>query len=158
MTSKTKHIEAYWQAFLDTLTDEPRPTAYEAWSFGDSAEMADQLGALVKKGIKAATASLAWIYEHEGSQLPRVGDYSVIKDGADAPLCIIQTTEVTVKSFDQVEAAFAYDEGEGDRSLAYWRAAHWRFFTRECTAVGRTPQEDMPIVCERFRVVYGLDA
>ncbi|MCC6614846.1 MAG: ASCH domain-containing protein [Anaerolineae bacterium] len=152
------HIEAYWQAFLVTLPDESRPTVYEAWAFGDSAAMADGLGALVKSGIKSATASLVWTYEHEGSSIPPVGGYSVILDGEHAPMCIIQTTEIRVRPFDQVEAEFAYDEGEGDRSLAYWRDAHWRFFTRECTAIGRTPQEDMPVVCERFRVVFGLEA
>ena len=149
---------AYWQAFLDSLKSETHPATYEAWSFGDGAEMADRLGALVKAGIKTATAGLVWDYEHDGSAYPQVGGYSVILDGAGMPLCIIQTTEVTVKSFDQVEAAFAYDEGEGDRSLAYWRQAHWKFFSRVCSVIDRLPQEDMPVVCERFRLVYAADA
>ena len=46
------------------------------------------------------------------------------------------------------------DEGEGDRSLANWRAGHWNFFTGECEALGQQPREAMPVVCERFRVIY----
>ena len=42
--------------------------------------------------------------------------------GAAQPRCVIETTEVTYRRFDDVDAAFAYEEGEGDRSLAYWRA------------------------------------
>jgi uncharacterized protein YhfF len=157
MTPNSELIEAFWQAFLNTLDVVARPTAYESWSFGDNAQMANELGALVKTGIKAATASLVWEYEHEDKPLPQVGGYSVIEDGAGAPICIIQTTEVTVKPFHQVDARFAYDEGEGDRSLAYWRHAHWQFFTRACEAISRIPRDDMPIVCERFRVIYGLE-
>ena len=45
-------------------------------------------------------------------------------------------------------------EGEGDGSLAYWRKVHWEFFTRELSPFGRTPEKSMPVVCERFNVVY----
>lgn len=49
---------------------------------------------------------------------------------------------------------FAAAEGEGDRSLAYWRAAHWRYFSRTLLTISRAPAEDMPLVCERFRLLY----
>ena len=35
------------------------------------------------------------------------------------PRCVIETTEVSYRRYDEVDAAFAYEEGEGDRSLAY---------------------------------------
>ena len=35
--------------------------------------------------------------------------------------CVIETTEVTYRRFGDVDATFAYEEGEGDRSLDYWR-------------------------------------
>jgi len=50
-----------------------------------------------------------------------------------------------------VDAAFAHDEGEGDRSLAFWRSAHRAYFTR----LGQFA-EDMPLCCERFRVVQRI--
>ena len=49
---------------------------------------------------------------------------------------------------------FAAAEGEGDGSLAYWRDAHWAAFSREFAAAGRSPSPDMPVVCERFEVVF----
>jgi uncharacterized protein YhfF len=87
-------------------------------------------------------------------RVPQVGDLSIITNWDGDPLCIIQTTEVEIKPYNAVDPPFAYDEGEGDRSLAFWRAAHWRFFSRECASLGREPAEDMPVVCERFRVVF----
>jgi uncharacterized protein YhfF len=124
-----------------------------AWSFGDSPDMADDLVDLVKRGIKTATASLLWVYEAEQERLPAVGQRSVILDGAGRPQCVIETVEVTITDFDKVDAAFAYDEGEGDRTLVYWRDVHWAFFTRECQHIGRTPSLSMPVVGERFRLI-----
>lgn len=148
-------IDRFWQAYRDSLPEgSPVPEAYEAWSFGDKPEMADELAALVLEGPKRATASLLWVYEAEDEALPQAGDLSVILDGQGQPVCIIQATQVEIKPFNQVDADFAAAEGEGDRSLAYWRDAHWRFFSRECQAIGREPSLTMPVVCERFRLVY----
>lgn len=155
MTTDTNRT--YWRSYLSTLAeDHPHRNAeYTAWGFGDSAEMADELGALVVAGTKTATASLGWEYEQDGSDpMPAVGDLSVILDGEDQPLCIIETTETRVLPFNEVDQQFAYDEGEGDRSLAYWRQVHRDFFGRACSRLGREFNEEAPVVCERFRVVF----
>jgi uncharacterized protein YhfF len=151
-----KSPEQFWRSYLDSLPEEhparsrPMPPA---WSFGDGPEMADELGRLVVKGTKTATCSSLWEIEHDGESLPQPGDLSIILNGRGEPICIIETTEVGVKPHNAVDAAFAHDEGEGDRSLDYWRAAHWSFFSRSLAALGRVPEETMPLVCERFRVV-----
>lgn len=149
-------VEAFWQAYLDSLPEGTAPPSrtYEAWYFGDSEAMANELGDLVRRGIKTATASLLWEYEAEGEAPPQVGDLSIITTFDGEPLCLIETTEVEIKPFNEVDAQFAYDEGEGDRSLAYWRQGHWSFFTKYCQILGRQPRQDMPVVCERFRVVF----
>jgi uncharacterized protein YhfF len=148
-------IEAYWGSFLESVgEDDTIPLTYEAWGFGDSPKMADSLGALVREGIKTATASLVWAYEAEDEALPEVGDYSIILDGHEEPLCIIQTTKVTIRPFNEVDAEHAYLEGEGDRSLAFWQDVHWKFFGRECAGLGREPSQEMPVLCERFKLVY----
>lgn len=145
-----------WAAFCQTLPDAEAVAQLtpEVWPFGDNPPLADELGALVAAGIKTATAGLFWEHEDTGLPLPQVGSYSIILDGQDKALCIIQTTEVRILPYQQVPAEFAYDEGEGDRSLAYWREAHWAYFGRRCAVIGRTPSMEMPVVCERFRLVY----
>ncbi len=148
-------IDAFWQRYLATLpSGAPRPAGYTAWAFGDGPEMADELGALVVEGAKTATCGLLWEYEADGDPVPVPGDLSIITAGDGRPLCIIKTTEITVQPFNTVDARFAYDEGEGDRSYDYWREGHWRFFTRACERLGREASETMPVVCERFRVVF----
>jgi uncharacterized protein YhfF len=154
--NKHNKAEAFWQTYLASLPKGvgPPPSSYEAWSFCDDEQAANELGDLVKNGEKTATCSLVWAYEAENEELPKVGDISIITNWDGEPLCIIETIEVQVKAFNEVENKFAYDEGEGDRSLAYWRKVHWDFFSKECLTIGREPAETMPLLCERFRVVF----
>ena len=154
--SKQAAVEAFWRAYLESLpAGAERPTApNDVWHFADNEETADELVELVMAGIKTATCGSLWEYEAEDEAPPKVGDLSVVTNWAGDPLCIIETTEVQIKPFDEVDAQFVYDEGEGDRSLAYWRRVHVEFFTRELAEIGREPAETMPLVCERFRKVF----
>ena len=149
-------IDTYWRSYLNTLPAESpvRDEQYVSEGWGDSPRMADDLGALIVNGTKTATCSALWEYEAEGSPLPEPGSKTIVLDGNGDPLCIVETTDVEVGPYDEVDARFAYEEGEGDRSLKYWREAHWRFFSRTLPSIGKKPAADMPLVCERFRVVY----
>lgn len=129
------------------------PIEYQAWAFGDSIEAADELARLVVTGIKTATASLYMLYELEDEPLPYAGLHNVILDGEGEPVAIIETTAVDIVPFDQVSAEHAYLEGEGDRSLAYWREVHESFFTRELQGMDKGFDSSMLVVCERFKLV-----
>lgn len=154
MSEPTDAVRAFWEAFCREHSEVLPDTPYEAWYFGDSRELADELAELVVTGKKTATASLLWEYKAEGEELPQAGSYSVITRYDGEPQCVIQTSEVRILPYDEVGADFAADEGEGDLSLEYWRQAHWRFFSRMCAKIGRQPDAKMPVVCERFRLVY----
>lgn len=149
-------IDRFWSEYLETLPPAIARTelTYTAWAFGHDSPTADELSALVHQGVKTATCGLLWEYEAENESLPQPGQLSIILDGQERPVCIIETTEVSVLPFNQVDDRHAYEEGEGDRSYAYWREVHWRVFSPDCQALGRAPAEDMPLVCERFRLVY----
>ena len=153
---KSELVTQYWQAYLNTLPpDSPiRAEPYGAEGFGDSPTMADELGGLVVQGVKTATCSALCEWQADGAPLPEVGLKTVVLNGRGEPWCIIEVTEVTIRPFNEVDDQFAYEEGEGDRSLVYWRAAHRRFFSRTLPRIGRAFDETMPLVCERFRVIY----
>ena len=124
---------------------------YEAWSFG---EKADELAALVKNGIKTATTSALIFYELENEQLPQTGAYNIILDSNDKAVCIIRTTKVYITTFDSVTADYAYKEGEGDRSLEYWKKVHKEFFMKELQEINRNFDENLKLICEEFEVIH----
>ena len=88
----------------------------------------------------------------EGEPLPEVGGYSIILDSKDQAVCIIRTTRVYTVKFNRVSEEHAWKEGEGDRSLEYWRNTHRRFFTDELRVDGLDFNEEMELVCEEFEV------
>lgn len=149
-----ENAQSIWSAYSIKQGGVDEARFYEAFSFGDSDAMADELGQLVLAGIKRATAGSVWSYESSGNPVPKPGDLSVVMDSKQRALCIIETVQVDVVAFDQVSAEFAATEGEGDGSLAYWREAHLAYFTRECERSGRTFSSSMAVACERFEVVY----
>jgi uncharacterized protein YhfF len=59
--------------------------------------MADELGELIACGIKTATCSALWEWEAEGNPIPQKGQLTVVVDGEGHPLCIVETTEVTIR-------------------------------------------------------------
>ena len=124
---------------------------WEAWAFG---EAPDRLAELVSRRIKTATCSAYDLYEAESEPIPRAGDYSVILDSKEEAVCIIRTDLVYVIGFDQVNEEHARKEGEGDRSLEYWRQVHERFLTEELASVGKSFNGNTKVVCEEFEVVY----
>ncbi|MDQ3062859.1 MAG: ASCH domain-containing protein [Acidobacteriota bacterium] len=152
--SKTDLTEKFWQEFRaknpDVNADEP----YQVWYFGNTSEMAKELVALVLQGKKTATASLFWEYENKREDEPIVDGYSVVTDFESNPMCVLRTTELRVLPFNEVDEQFAFDEGEGDQSLDYWREVHWDYFSRRCIEIHKEPSNTMIINCERFKLLY----
>jgi uncharacterized protein YhfF len=149
-------IQIYWQKFLSTLPDDSPyyVKTYSQGGYGDSPELANELIALILAGKKTATCGALWEWEVEGKPLPKVGDLWVEVDGYGNPVCITETTEVTLRKYHEVDAEFARAEGEGDLSLDYWRQAHKNFFSRILPKFGMEFSEDMLLVCERFRLIH----
>ena len=133
------------------LHPEAQNEAFDAWAYGDAP---DALAQLTLAGRKRATSSAYQLYAAEQEPLPRAGEFSIILDSHDRPVCIVRTTHVQVIPFRFVPADFAAKEGEGDLSLAWWRQVHESYFTRALAQAGLTFTPDTPIVCEEFEVVY----
>jgi len=121
----------------------------DQFPFGDSPDLADELLALILEGRKTATCWSA----HEGRKGSEVGKQWVVLNGSGAPRAVLKTTELVQQGFNEVDASFAFDEGEGDRSLAYWRAAHQHYFARNG---GFEPK--MLLWCERFQLIEIITA
>jgi uncharacterized protein YhfF len=148
-------VREFWERYRGTLPPAERDRHFfEAFSFGGTAEGADLLAELVLQGVKTATSELLWSREAIGEPLWKVGDEHVVLDGKGQPVCVIRTTELRILPFDQVDGSFVRDYGEGERSLEWWRRDIWDHYETECRRLGRIATPDMPLICERFEVVY----
>lgn len=129
---------------------------YEAWAFGNSPEMANELLSHVIEGEKTGTSSLHLLYELglEEEKLPEVGNYSVLLDGNNQAQAIICTRVVDILPYSQISEVHGYLEGEGDRTLKYWRSVHQPFFEQALEVYGLSFSEDMLIVYELFELVF----
>ena len=153
---RTPAISEIWAAYKAAagLTHD----RYTVVQPGDSPELAIELIELMLVGTKRATASLVRDFAMTGEPLPQPGDHVVVVDGAHNPRCIWQTTEVTIKPLIEVDDAFAWDEGEGDRSRASWLDDHRRYFARQASREGFALHDQIQTVFERFEIVWPSDA
>jgi len=154
---KDERIERYWTEFRAAVRL-PAATPYQAWCFGDSPQLAHELVEQVLNGPKRATAGLAAFNDALPGAAPAPDGYSVVTEHDGTPRAVVRTTSVERRAFRDVDAAFAWDEGEGDRTLADWKDGHRRYFTRELARLGRPFHEDLEVDLERFEVLYPFEA
>ncbi len=151
-----KSIKIMWENYLKSIgeTIENTDKTYEAWHFCNDKETANKLAELVIKGIKRGTTSVYKFYEIENEEIPKEGTHSIITNWDGVAKCIIKDKKVYVRSFKDVDEVLARIEGEGDKSLSYWRKVHIECFTEELKEIGIEFNEDMLVVFEEFEVVY----
>lgn len=153
MMETSAPVKEFWQKFC-AASGVRAATPFQVWYFGNSSEMARELAGLVVSGKKCATASLVEFNARHPEAAPVDNGYSVVTDFEGRPVCVIQTAEIRQIPFAEVDAAFASDEGEGDRSLAYWRDVHRAYFTKEAAENNLEFNENSLICCERFKLLY----
>ena len=148
--------KSYLEQYFSNLPDE---VASKYTSFSTDYFCADEYNAnvcadLILRGEKQASCSLECWYSEQGEKMPEVGHLLVVTNWDGDPICIIEITSVSKCKYNEVTAEFVALEGEGDKTLAWWRKAHWDFFSKECEELNISPSEDMLLVLEQFKTVY----
>ena len=140
-----------WKAYVDNGNKDEK---HESWAFCGGGKEADELLSLVKEGKKRGTASSLIAYSVENEPVPKVGDKSIILDSKNRAHLIIVTRKVTVTPFLQVHPYHGYLEGEGDRTLKFWREVHEIFFKPDYEAAGKDFDPMGEAVLGEFDVIY----
>lgn len=127
--------------------------------FAFPGSLRDELVAAILSGAKTSTSGLVIAYERENEPLPRVGRVEAVVDSRDQRVAAIELTEVRVVRLADVDLAHILDEGEGDESVAQWRAGHERFWhspevRAELGDPGFTVNDDTLVLAQRFRLVH----
>jgi uncharacterized protein YhfF len=118
----------------------------------------DKLVAAILSGQKTSTSSLVLEYEREGEPLPEAGQRFAVVDSQGRRVAAIELTEVRSVPLGEVDLQHALDEGEGDESVAQWRAGHERFWhspeiRAELGDPDFTVTDDTLVCAQRFRLL-----
>lgn len=62
-------LRSFWLAFAQATGEPDDSRFYEAFAFGDSEGLAQELTELVLRGTKRATAGSVWVFEAQGKLL-----------------------------------------------------------------------------------------
>ena len=144
---------ALWGDFLDKHLEFAFVDTPEVIHFCNNEQDADECAELVVKGIKKATSPSLLGIQLRKEKIPKAGDFLIVTDWEGRAQCIVRTTKVIFRPFFAIDAAYALREGEGDKSLDYWRKTHWDYYTKELEPFGRVPRESMIVVCQEFEIV-----
>lgn len=145
-------IETFWLAYQKACQVDVE--GFSATAYGPTRAVADELAALVADGTKRAHATLERDFEADGDALPRLGEHVVVLDGGGSPRAIVRLTHVERRYFNEIDDEFAFECGEGDRTLAWWLVAYRQEFAERAESQGFQVGERAVLILEYFELVW----
>jgi len=143
-----------WGDFLDAHLEFASEDAPKVIHFCDNETDANTCAELVCKETKRATSHSLKGLQLRNESLPKIGNFYVVTDWSGNAKCVIRTTGVKLLPYFSIREEHARLEGEGDKSLDYWKKSHWDYYTRELGGLGTSPKESMIVVFEEFEMLY----
>jgi uncharacterized protein YhfF len=145
-------IERFWLEYQRACSVQVE--GFSATAFGPTRAVADELATLIAQGTKRAHATLERDFEVEGDALPRPGEHVVVLDGSGAPQAIVKLRHVERRHFNDIDAEFAFECGEGDRTLAWWLVAYRQEFAERAEREGFQVGERAVLILEYLDLVW----
>lgn len=147
-------VDTLWNEFLSKNPNNSTQKIPVSFYFCDNENDANECAELVVKGIKQATATSLWWYEKNNEPLPKIGGQYIVTDWNGNAQAVIETTRIEPTPYNKITPEFAETEGEGDKSLEYWKSVHKAYYIREMEPYNEMFDENMIIVCEYFKTIY----
>jgi len=144
----------YWKNFQENNIEYKNASQPQSFYFCDNKKDADECAELVVKKIKQATSPSAWWFKKNNEPFPKAGDIAIVTNWDGNPKAIIRTTKVEIVKYKNISPEYARLEGEGDKTLEYWKKVHWIYYQNEMKEFNEFPTEDMEIVCEHFETIW----
>jgi uncharacterized protein YhfF len=152
LSGRRDEIERFWLDYQKACN--VQVDGFTATAFGATRAVADECAALVVEGHKRAHATLERDFEAEGDALPRPGDHVVVLDGRGTPRAIVRTRHVERRYFNEIDDEFAFECGEGDRTLGWWLTAYRQELAERAEAQGFQVGERAVLILEYFERVW----
>ncbi len=147
-------MNEYWKEFQKKNNYYKNNQLPQSFFFCANKKDADECAELVVKKIKQATSPSVWWFKKNNESFPKVGELAIVTNWDGEPKAIIRTVKIEIAKFKDITKEYAYIEGEGDKSLEYWKKVHWAYYENEMKEFNELPSEDMEIVCEYFETIW----
>ncbi len=147
-------VSILWKDFIKENPNNKIKETPASFYFCDNEKDANECAELVVKGIKQATATSLWWFKKNNESLPKIGNQYIVTDWNGNAKAIIETIELAPLPYNRITPEFAKTEGEGDKTLEYWKRVHKSYYIREMEPYGEKFEENMIIICEYFKLVY----
>jgi len=145
---------AYWESYVQSTVDKPPEDAIVTAGYAGTLELTDELLALYLAGKKKAGSSVVEDFVAAGEPLPIVGNYWIYLDGRGEPACILKTVRIALNKFKDLPEEIAIAEGEGDRSIDYWKRVHGDLYRPFLKSWGVRDVDEATIITEFFEIVF----
>ena len=153
---RAKAIEEFRDRYQKVSPGGSWPERYAIRRMGNAPAIGETLLRLVASGEKTGLFSRPEDL-HAAGCTPQVGDYVVFTDHDDRPRCLVQMEECRLLKFCDVGPDLAACESPAARDLEVWRGIHRRYWTAALAKEGKAFDENMPVLFQRFRLVYAED-
>lgn len=147
-------VQEMWNTYITKNPQYGQKTMPISYYFCDNEYDANICANLVLTGDKCATAPSLWWFEKQKEPLPKIGDLEIVTNWNGDAMGIVRLTNIVHRPYKEIDANFAFAEGEGDKSLAYWKRVHKAYYTREMAPYGDSFSEDMIVVCIYFELIF----
>jgi uncharacterized protein YhfF len=147
-------LREFWERCRRARPGEPLPVSWTAVRrMGNAPAIGETLLRLVASGEKTGMFSRPQDLEAAGVT-PHAGDYVVFTDHHDRPRCLVRMEECCLLRFCDVGPEHTACESPAARDVEVWRGIHRRYWTPALAAEGSAFAEDMPVLFQRFRLIY----
>ena len=154
MLMNSNVVDIYWVDFQNRVPAYGGLEIPPSYYFCDNEKDANDCAELVELGIKQATTHSLWWFQAHNETLPAPDDLAIVTDWDGNPRAIIKTTKVEIAKFKDINEQYAFIEGEGDKSLTYWKEVHWAYYSREMADHNHSVSPEMKLVCEYFETIW----
>ncbi|GMW05599.1 MAG: hypothetical protein AMXMBFR8_03960 [Nevskiales bacterium] len=149
-------FEAFWARCREVVPAGSRAARYTVRRMGNAPAISETLLRLVTTGQKTGVFSRPQDLEATGG-MPRAGDYVIFTDHSGRPRCLVQIEECRSLKFCDVGSDLTACESPAAQDVEVWRGIHRRYWTPVLAAEGKSFDDEMPIVFQRFRLVRAED-
>lgn len=146
---------SFWNDYLAALPSKSRPkNPFVYAGYAGGRKNTDALIRLYRAGKKTAGSGLVKDYETAGDPLPKPGNFWILLDSAGRPQFLLRTLRTEINLFGRIPKSVAMAEGEGDRSVVYWKKVHGRFFSPFLKDWGVDDIAKAEVITEHFEIVH----